>query len=128
MIAKRLSRGDEDSDEFQIVSICGGKEFQSHAEHLRTGSIVASMGGIDLDLRAATLDPAGASLDVNATMGGVQVTVPQAWAVDVDKSVLAGGFEAKLTPPEELPDDAPTLHIRAVVCMGGVLVTSDADR
>jgi hypothetical protein len=127
IIAVRLSRGDEGSDEFQIAAICGGKKFQSRAEHLRSGSVVASMGGIDLDLRDATLDPAGASLDVRATMGGVQVIVPETWAVDVESSALAGGFEFNVTPPEKLPDDAPRLHVRAVVRMGGALVTNGAD-
>lgn len=127
IVASRWSKGDERSDEFKIAAICGGKKFQSRAEHLRSGAVVASMGGIDLDLRDATLDPAGATIDLNATMGGVQITVPEAWAVDIDKSALAGGVEAKVTAREDLPDDAPSLHIRAVVRMGGALVTTGVD-
>lgn len=127
IIARRLSAGDEGSDEFRIAAIYGGKEFHSRARRLRAGSVVVAMGGVQVDLREAALDPAGATMDVNATMGGVQITVPQGWAVDVDPHAFAGGVEVKVTPPEELPADAPTLHVRAAVRMGGAMVTTDAE-
>ncbi len=126
IVARRLSRGDEESDEFRIAAICGGKQFRSCAKHLRSGSIVVSMGGIDVDLRDATLDPAGANLDLNVTTGGVQVVVPETWAVDVEGSALAGGFDSDVTPAENLPDDAPKLHVRAVVRFGGAFVKNVA--
>jgi predicted membrane protein len=122
--AKRLTKGDDRSDEFQVAAIFGGQKFASHAQHLRSASVVASMGGIDLDLRDATLDPAGATLDVKTTMGGVQVMVPEQWAVEVDQTGIAGGVQANVTPREELPVDAPTLHVHVAARMGGVLVTT----
>jgi len=124
ILAKRMSRGDEDSDEFQLAAILGGRRFESHAGHLRSGTVVAKLGGIDLDLRRATLDPAGATLDLRTTMGGVQVTVPEGWAVDVDSTVRSGGVDAKVTPREDLPLDAPALHIQASARMGGISVTT----
>ena len=45
IVANRLSHGDEGSDEFQVAAIFGGERFGSHAPHLRSGSLVASMGG-----------------------------------------------------------------------------------
>lgn len=59
------------------------------------------MGGIDLDLSVASLDPAGARIDVKTMMGGAKITVPDDWAVRIDKSALAGGVEAKTTAPED---------------------------
>src|SRR3954468_12128167 len=122
VIAKRLSRGDERSDEFQVAAIYGGKKFHSQADRLRSGSVVATMGGVELDLRDATLDPTGATLDVNATMGGVQITVPDDWLVDIADSGIARGVDAKVTAPEDLPPDAPTLHVHAVLHMSGTQV------
>jgi predicted membrane protein len=84
------------------------------------------MGGIDLDLRHATLDPAGAELKLKATMGGVQVLVPEDWAIHIDTEMLAGGFEVNVTPPEKLPEDAPKLRIHALARMGGGVVTTQA--
>jgi hypothetical protein len=126
LISKRMTSGDEQSDEFQVAAVFGGKKFQSRATGLRSGTAVASMGGVDLDLRDATLDPAGAELELKATMGGVQVTVPEDWAVEVDTETRAGGFDVDVTPLEDLPDDAPRLHIHALTRMGGGVVTTKA--
>ena len=125
VISRRMTMGDESSDVFQVAAIFGGKKFHSEAHGFRSGTAIATMGGVDLDLRDATLDPAGAELEVKATMGGVQVVVPEAWAVDVE-SEGPGGFEVTVTPPEDLPDDAPKLHIHAMTVMGGGAVTTKA--
>jgi len=123
-LAKKLTRGDEDSDEFQIASFFGGKRFESHARDLKMGVVLTSMGGIQLDLTDASLHEAGADLELKTTMGGIMVTVPDDWAVELDGEAMAGGFDARVTQPEELPDDAPKLHVHAVARMGGVLVTT----
>jgi hypothetical protein len=65
------------------------------------------MGGVDLDLRAATLDLAGGSIDVNATIGGVQITVPSGWAVDLERHVVAGGVDARVAARELMPTTLP---------------------
>lgn len=70
------------------------------------------MGGIDLDLREATLDPAGAMLVAEAMLGGVKVTVPAGWHVTVEQQARAGGVLARVTEPEDLPADAPRLRVR----------------
>jgi len=124
IISKKMTRGDETSDDFQIAAIFGGKQFHSNADHLKSGTVIASMGGVDLDLRDATLDSGGAKLELKATMGGVQAVVPKDWAVDVDAETRAGEVEVNVTPLEDLPDDAPKLHIDAMSRMGGVLVTT----
>ena len=128
IIARRLSKGDEQSDEFQLVSICGGKKFRSRTGRLRSGSVVAALGGVELDLRDAQLDPAGATIDVDATMGGVQIVVPDGWLVLVETSGFAGGADTKVTDPAELPDTAPRLRVHATARMGGTQVISDSRR
>lgn len=124
VISKKMIRGDEQSDDFQVAAIFGGKSFHSTAGALTTGKAVASMGGIDLDLRGATLDPAGATLDLKATMGGISVLVPEGWMVDVEAHNRAGGSDVKVTPPSRLPIDSPRLRIKAATLMGGVAVAA----
>ncbi len=124
MISRRLTKGDEDSDDFTVAAVMGGKQFRSHADHLRSGTVIASLGGVEIDLRDATLDTEGATLDLRATMGGIQAIVPDDWAVDVDTVTTAGEVDVKVTPIEELPTDAPKLHIDATTRMGGVQVTT----
>ena len=123
ILTKKLTKGDETSDEFQVAAIMGGKKFESHARDLKSGTAVASMGGIELDLRDAQLGSDGAELELKTTLGGVQVIVPEDWAVEVDQEG-AGGFDVKVTPPEDLPEDAPKLHVHAVTRLGGGQVTT----
>jgi hypothetical protein len=126
VLSKRWSRGDETSDEFRIVTIGGGRRFASRAVLLRAGAVDATMGGVDLDLRGATLDPAGATLDVTTTMGGVHVTVPDHWAVEITQQATAGGVDATVARPEDLPASAPVLHVRATARLGGIAISSAA--
>jgi len=128
LVARKLTSGDEGSDEFRLASIMGGKEFHSHAAHLKSGTAITSLGGMELDLREATLDPTGASLELRTTMGGIEVRVPQDWVVEVDQETVGGALEVDVPLPEELPDDAPRLHIHAVTRMGGGLITSRKDQ
>jgi Cell wall-active antibiotics response LiaF, C-terminal len=124
IVSQRLSYGGPDADEFSIATICGGVDRTSTAPSLRRGEVLAYMGGVDLDLTEATLDPDGAALELRACMGGVNVTVPDTWRVTVEAEQTAGGVETQLAPVDELPDDAPSLGISARVLMGGVMVAA----
>jgi hypothetical protein len=125
VISKKLTRGDSESNEFQVAAICGGRKFKSTARSLKSGSVITSMGGADIDLRDATLDGLGADLEVKALIGGIRIVVPDGWAIDLGADTRAGGVEARVPPLESLPDDAPRLSVHAVARMGGVLVTTD---
>jgi predicted membrane protein len=125
VISDKMKRGDEQTKDFQVVAVCGGKRFKSRATDLTSGTVISTMGGVDLDLRDATLDPGGATLDLRLTLGGAQVTVPPDWAVDVEVEG-PGGFEIDVTPPDELPEDAPKLHIHALARGGGAQITARA--
>jgi hypothetical protein len=120
LVAKRKTFGDESSDVFGLAAIGGGKEFESRAAALRSGSALAVMGGVEIDLRQANLDPDGATLDVTAVMGGVEVTLPRGWAVDVETNEKLGGVETRLTESDDRPEGAPTLHVTVNALMGGV--------
>ena len=121
-LARRKTVGDETADEFAIASYVGGVQRTCRAESLRHGSVSVLCGGVDLDLREAVLDPAGAALELSATCGGVNLTVPTEWRVVVDDRATLGGVDARVTPPEELPADAPTLHVEATARLGGVAI------
>lgn len=126
VLSRRRTFGDETSDEFGIAAYIGGVERTCTASSLRRGSVSAVLGGVDLDLRGATLDPAGADLDLSATLGGVNVTVPSEWRVIVEDRAMLGGVEALVTDPEELPDTTPLLRVEASARLGGVAIVTDA--
>ena len=121
-LARRRTFGDETADEFAITTYVGGVERTCRATALRHGSVSVVCGGVELDLRETTLAPEGARLDLSATWGGVNVVVPRAWRVVVEDRTVLGGFDARVTPPDELPDDAPRLDVSITARLGGVAI------
>ena len=122
LLVRRLlpAYGGEADDDVSIVSSMSGVNFKSQANSLRSISAVAYMGGVELDLTAASIVD-GAVVSIRAIMGGVEVTVPETWRVEVTSSVFMGGV-ANLTDPDAVGEDAPVLVIDTVAVMGGVEV------
>ena len=112
--------GGEADDDVSIVSSMSGVNFKSQADALRSIAVVAYMGGVELDLTGASIVD-GAVVSIRAMMGGVEVTVPETWRVEVTSSVFMGGV-GNLTDPDAVGDDAPVLVIDTVAVMGGVEV------
>jgi hypothetical protein len=121
-LARRRTVGDGTSDEFELAAYFGGAQRKCTATSLRRGAVRVFWGGVDLDLREAQLDPAGATLDLAATWGGVNVAVPRSWKVVVEDRSVLGGVDTRVTPPEELPDDAPELRVAVNARLGGVAI------
>ena len=122
--ASKAFEGDTtpDDDEFNVMGLLGGRAVTSRAGSLRRATVQAMIGGIDLDLRKARLDPVGAHLAIKVTVGGVRVTLPPTWKVYVAEDVQGGAVEVEVPRPEDLGDDAPVLTIEAVVRSGGVTI------
>ena len=125
--AKRLmmSRGDETSDEIDLVAIYEGLSFTSRAPAFRGGSVLAWYAGARIDLRGATLDPACGRLRVRALFGGLQVLVPESWAVDVKAGAYLGGVSGDATV--QGPSAGPVLVIEGWAAFAGIEITTDDD-
>jgi hypothetical protein len=83
-------------------------------------SAFALMGGIELDLREAILDPGGTEIEVMAVMGGVVVTVPPTVRLESNGFALMGGFEDQLKEPASADPNAPVVRLTGFALMGGV--------
>jgi predicted membrane protein len=127
LVAKRLTSGDEESDEFKLAAIVGGTEFHSRAAALRSASAWAAVGGVQIDLQDASLDPDGATLELTAIVGGIQVVVPPEWAVHLESHGAMGGVDQHVTELSDLPSDAFALHVTTTTWMGGVQITNVSD-
>jgi Cell wall-active antibiotics response 4TMS YvqF len=114
------SRGDAESDEVALVAILDGIDLESRASAFRGGSMLAWFGGISVDLRAATLSPEGAHLDLHALNGGIAIKVPEGWRVRSSMGAVFGGVDARAPEPEAA--DAPTLTLDGFAAFGGVAV------
>jgi len=113
---------DEDSDDFRVGAFWGGRQFVSRSRSLCSGTAVAVLGGIDLDLTEAQPHPSGVDLSLRTYMGGMRVVVPAGWKVHVEEDVGSGQLELRTADPADLPDDAPLLDAEVVIRAGGLVI------
>lgn len=118
-LVKRLvpEHGDEWSDHFQIVCLMQGRHWRSEAPHLESGTVVAVAGGVEVDLRGATLAPGGAHLRVTNLMGGIDIQVPDDWHVRLEGRAFMGAND---TIGLGETHGQPLLTVDCVTVMGGV--------
>jgi class 3 adenylate cyclase len=88
---------------------------------------IAVMGGCDLDLRHAEIDGPEVVITAVAFMGGVQITVPEGFDVEMNVFPFMGGRELKLRNVPIIPG-SPRIRIRGFAMMGGVEVRSRPTR
>jgi len=119
------SSGAETDDEFDLVTIFDGVEFASTAPAFRRGSVLTWYGGGTIDLRGATLDPAGAQLNVRALFGGIQLIVPETWRVEQRVVAILGGVSDSRDAIYD--QTGPLLSIAGWAVFGGIDVTSEPE-
>lgn len=112
-----------DADDVVLAAIFEPMAFESTATSFRGGKVELWYGGGVIDLRKATLDPAGARLDVRTVFGGAQVLVPETWNVTTDISGIGGAGDGRTKIDRAV--DAPRLTIEGTAFFGGLGVTSD---
>ena len=114
---------DPASNEPTATSVFAGERFESRAPALRGGRVITWFAGHDVDLRGATLDPAGATLDLRTMYGGTQVAIPEGWRVESHVRSILGRTQVDIHDAD-LPADAPVLQLRGFSLFGGVRVTT----
>jgi predicted membrane protein len=109
--------GDGNAVTINSVAFLGGVERRVQACDFKGGSVVAFMGGCDLDLRGANLASPEVTLDVTAFWGGVEISVPNDWRVEWRGTAFLGGFSDRTQVSA-----APTgvLILTGTAMMGGV--------
>lgn len=110
--------GDESTETFSVVASMSGRHFFSESRSLRSGTVVALMGGAEIDLRNSEVVEV-ATIKVWSVMGGVDIVVPERWRVEARPRVIMGGIDNRTAPDDGSPD-APLLIVDAVIAMGGV--------
>jgi predicted membrane protein len=99
----------------------GGVHRVVESPDFRGGDATAVMGAIELDLRASKIAGPPAVLDVFALWGGIEITVPTDWKVDIQVVPILGGVENKarsVAPATGGPEQI--LTVRGTALMGGV--------
>jgi hypothetical protein len=121
VIPGEAASGRADSPFLSEMALIGHVKRSLHTSGLRGGYITAVMGGVELDLRKATIGPGPAYLDVVAFWGGIDLRMPAGCAVDGRVVPIIGGFENKTHSLEEA-DGAPRLVVRGYAVMGAVVI------
>jgi hypothetical protein len=115
------SRGDETSDELDLVAIFDGVERANRSTAFRRGRILTWFGAASLDLREATIAPE-ATLEIRTLLGGVAVHLPPGCRVVPTTSVVLGGVDVRAPEPDD--PAAPTVRVEVATVFGGVSVDS----
>ncbi len=110
---------------FSAVAIWSGVERMCTSQSFRGGDFTAIMGGGTVDVRGAKPVPGGATIDLTVLMGGVEILVPDDWAVVNEIQCIMGGVEEIRTAAPPAP--GLVLHVRGIVLMGGVEIRNARD-
>ncbi len=124
-VAKRsvVSEGGPASDQLALAAIFDSVDLESHSTSFRGGSLLCWFGGGTVDLRGATLDPAGARLTIRAIFGGGLLVVPDDWQVDLKVIGIMGGV-GDSRDVRGRPADAPRLIVDGFAFFGGFGISS----
>ena len=110
-------RPDDGQSTFSALAIMGGVARRSNTQTFRGADLTAIMGGCEIDLRKASIEPGTeAVIDVFAMWGGVEIKVPPDWTVITRAIPIMGGVEDKTHAPETADK---RLVIRGLLLMGG---------
>jgi predicted membrane protein len=113
-----------DADEVDLVAAFGPLDFKSTASAFRGGRVETWFGGGVIDLREATLDPMGATIEVNALFGGGNLIVPEDWNVETSVAGIGGAGDGR--PARDRAPEAPTLRVEGLALFGGWGISSEA--
>ena len=89
-------------------------------EHL---TVLAMLGGVELDLRRARFAAQEVVLTINAFMGGAQVIVGPGTRVQLEGTGIMGGYSGPSGLVDaDLDESSPVVRIKGVAIWGGVSV------
>jgi predicted membrane protein len=104
------------SGSIDVNAIMSGHSLKSDIQDFRGGSITAVMGGVELDLRQASII-SEARISVFVMWGGISMKVPADWSIVMNGTPILGGMQDETIPPMQ---PQKRLVIEGEVIMGGL--------
>jgi predicted membrane protein len=112
---------DDPSSTVHAFAMMAGVHYQNTSQSFRGGDANAIMGGVELDLRNASIkEGEPAVIDAFAMWGGVEITVPENWRITGQVLPLLGGFDDKTTTSKT--GGGPELIVKGAAVMGAIVV------
>jgi predicted membrane protein len=107
-------------DTINYFTLMSGIQMHIQSKQFRGGSVFALMGGAEIDLSQVILDPNGATLELTAIMGGIEVRIPQNCKLEISTLPLLGACEDHTNSSNPTDFSVPLLKIQCTAIMGGV--------
>jgi hypothetical protein len=101
-------------------ALLGAAKRKCVSQDFRGGSLTAILGGCELDLRSASISSGQAVVNTFAFLGGIDIKVPQEWAVVVQGTPVLGAFDDKTVRVGG--DASKVLVVKGTAFLGGVEV------
>jgi predicted membrane protein len=116
-----MPRGDTRPGHLDEWAVFGGSRRRVDSQDFKGGEAFAMFGGVELDLRSATIVQEEVVIDASALFGGVDIQVPENWNISVEGHGIFGGYEDKTV--HTMPESArPRVVITGSAVFGGVVV------
>ncbi len=110
------------ADRVHEFAIFGGAHRRIDSQQFQGGDAVALFGGVQLNLREAETKLEEVFIDITAAFGGVEIRVPESWAVSMRVTSIFGGYDDKTHAPPAGTTKPPLLVITGAVVFGGLSV------
>lgn len=121
-LASRLTPGST-ANMLHEVAIFSGVKREVSTPAFEGGTLSSVFGGIEIDLRWASMAVSEVVVEANAVFGGIEMRVPDTWRVLVQGFAVFGAYENKTQTSRREPlADAPVLIVRGNTAFGGVSV------
>jgi hypothetical protein len=125
LLAGRLGNAEHGTGRIELSAIVDDRTVVLPPGPIASGSTIAVLGDLTVDLRAATLDAGGATLDTITVFGDLQLDIPANWQLQVSGPELLGDVD--LDRVVEPPPDGPVLRLRVLTAFGDITVRSRPD-
>lgn len=100
------------------TAVFAGSKIKNESKDYKGGNLTAIFGGVELDLREATI-VSEATINISAIFGGVTLLVPLGWTIKSKIMPIAGGVENKTVSVKD-KKNGPVLYLAGDVFCGGV--------
>jgi predicted membrane protein len=106
---------------WKVTRIFSGGEEVVSSQEFEGSEVTVIFGGVDLDLREAEMVKGKATIDATVICGGMELTVPKDWKVNIQATPILGSTENRHRQPS--PGEATgELTITGTVVCGGIEV------
>jgi len=115
---------DDSFNTFDDFVIFGGREIFVNSQQFAGGKATSIFGGIEFDLRKASLRQGGAVIDCVSVFGGCGFKIPMDWNVRNEVTTIFGAFTDKRgdTYSDRYYDPSKTIIIKGISLFGGIEV------